>query len=98
MSGTWADGYGGYYNLRVAQNGSFNGSGRGADGTPVNLRGGISGNALNYILNVQGMDVAQGRGVQTDQCHFSYQTFDTYGNLNLAGTFHVNHEPGEPCP
>jgi serine/threonine protein kinase len=98
MSGTWADGYGGYYSLRVAQNGSFNGSGRGADGTPVSVRGGISGTSLTYILNVQGMDVAQGRGVQTDQCHFSYQTFDSYGNLNLAGTFHVNHEPGEPCP
>lgn len=97
-SGTWADGYGGHYNIRVSQNGSFSGSGYGADGTPVNIRGGINGNALQYVLNVQGVDVASGRGVETDKCHFNYQTFDAYGNLNLTGTFHVNHEPGEPCP
>ena len=97
-SGTWADGYGGHYNLRVSQNGAFSGSGYSADGTPVNVRGGISGNSLQYILSVQGLDIASGRGVQTDQCHFNYQTFDGYGNLNLSGTFHVNHEPGEPCP
>ena len=97
-SGVWADGYGGHYNIQVSPNGAFSGSGRGGDGTPVNIRGGISGNSLQYTLNVGGVDVANGRGVQTDQCHFNYQTFDLYGNLNLTGTFHVNHEPGAPCP
>ncbi|WP_340693745.1 serine/threonine-protein kinase [Hyphomonas sp.] len=98
LTGTWADGYGGYYNLRVSQNGSLSGSGHSGDGAPVNIRGGISGNALQYVISVQSMDVASGSGLQTDQCHFNYQTFDSYGNLNLSGTFHVNHEPGEPCP
>ena len=97
-NGTWADGIGGYYNLQFNNNGAFSGSGRAADGTPVNIRGGISGQNLQYVLNVQGMDVASGRGLQTDQCHFNYQTFDSYGNLNLSGQFHVNHEPGDPCP
>lgn len=97
-SGKWADGYGGYFDLKVNPNGGFSGSGRGADGTPINMRGSISGTSLAYTLNVQGTDVASGRGVQTDACHFSFQTFDVYGNANLAGTFHVNHEPGEACP
>ena len=98
LSGTWADGYGGYYNLRVTQNGSFSGSGHSGDGMSVNMRGRIRGSSFNYILNVQGLDVASGNGVKTDQCHFNYQTVDVYGNPNLSGTFHVNHEPGEPCP
>ena len=97
-NGTWADGIGGHYNLQFNNNGAFSGSGRAADGTPVNIRGGISGQNLQYVLNVQGMDVASGRGLQTDQCHFNYQTFDSYGNLSLSGQFHVNHEPGGPCP
>ncbi len=98
FSGTWADGFGGYYNLSVDQNGAFSGSGRGGDGTPVGMRGRISGNALEYTFSVQGVDIASGRGVQTDKCHFNYQTVDMYGNPNLSGTLHVNHEPGEPCP
>ena len=64
----------------------------------MNMRGAMNGNALQYIINVQGMDVASGSGQKTDQCHFRYQTFDVYGNLNLSGQFHVNHEPGGPCP
>lgn len=97
-SGTWADGIGGYYDLQFNRNGAFTGSGRAADGTPLNIRGGISGRNLQYVLNVRGTDVASGRGAQTDQCHFNYQTLDGYGNVNLSGAFHVNHEPGEPCP
>jgi len=97
-SGTWADGYGGYYDLAVDRSGDFRGAGFSSDGTPVNIRGAMNGTALQYIINVQGMDIASGSGRKTDQCHFNYQTFDSYGNLNLSGTFHVNHEPGEPCP
>lgn len=97
-SGTWADGIGGYYDLQFNRNGAFTGSGRSLDGTPLKIRGGISGQNLQYVLNVQGNDVASGRGMQTDQCHFNFQTFDVYGNINLSGTFHVNHEPGAPCP
>jgi hypothetical protein len=97
-NGTWADGIGGHYNLQFSNNGTFSGSGRIADGTPVNMRGGISGKNLQYVLNAQGMDVASGTGIQTDQCHFNFQTFDGYGNLTLSGLFHVNHEPHEPCP
>ena len=97
-SGEWADGYGGYYDISVSPTGSFTGSGTSGDGTPVKIRGGISGNNLQYTLNVRGQDLANGRGVKTDACHFNYQTFDLYGNLNLTGQFHVNHEPGAPCP
>jgi serine/threonine protein kinase len=97
-SGEWADGYGGYYDINVRPDGSFTGSGSGADGTPVNIRGGISGNSMQYTLNVRGQDLATGRGVMADACHFNYKTFDMYGNLNLSGQFHVNHEPGAPCP
>ena len=97
-SGRWADGIGGYYNLKFANNGSFTGSGRIADGTSVTMRGGITGTAMQYIISVQGRDVAQGRGVQADQCHFNFQTFDAYGNVSLTGKFHVNHEPGDSCP
>lgn len=97
-NGTWADGIGGHYNLQFSDNGAFSGSGRIADGTPVNMRGGISGKNLQYVLNAQGMDVASGTGIQTDQCHFNFQTFDGYGNMVLSGKFHVNHEPSEPCP
>ncbi|WP_291075698.1 serine/threonine-protein kinase [Hyphomonas sp.] len=97
-SGEWADGYGGYYAITVSPNGSFTGAGASGDGTPVNIRGGISGNSLQYTLNVRGQDLASGRGTKVDACHFNFQTFDLYGNLNLTGQFHVNHEPGAPCP
>ncbi len=97
-SGEWADGYGGYYDIGVSPSGSFTGSGTSGDGTPVNIRGGISGNNLQYTLNVRGQDLANGRGVKTDACHFNFQTLDLYGNISLTGQFHVNHEPGEPCP
>lgn len=98
FSGTWADGFGGYYDLNVKQNGALSGSGRAGDGTQVDIRGRISGNSLDYFMSVNGADVAQGGGVQTDACHFNFQTVDGYGNPGPSGTFHVNHEPGEPCP
>lgn len=98
FSGTWNDGFGGYYNLEFSQNGAFSGSGRAPDGTPVDMRGGVNSGAIEYYISAQGTDVARGGGVQTDACHFTYQTFDLYGNAGLSGTFHVNHEPGGPCP
>jgi len=97
-SGEWADGYGGYYDIDVSPNGSFSGSGSSGDGTPVGIRGGINGTSLQYMISVRGQDYAKGTGTKTDACHFNFQTFDLYGNPNLTGTFHVNHEPGEPCP
>lgn len=97
-SGEWADGYGGYYDINVSPNGTLTGSGNSGDGTPVSIRGGINGNNMQYTISVRGQDYANGRGTKTDACHFNYQTFDLYGNLNLTGTFHVNHEPGAPCP
>ncbi len=98
FSGTWADGFGGYYNLKFTQNGAFSGSGRAPDGTPVGMRGGVNNGEIEYYISVQGTDVATGGGTQTDACHFTFQTFDLYGNAGLSGKFHVNHEPGGPCP
>jgi serine/threonine protein kinase len=97
-SGTWADGSGGKYKLNVDQNGAFSGAGRTGDGTMVDLQGSFGGNTLNFVFAAEGEDIASAQGVQTDQCHFNFQSVNAYGQPFLAGTFHVNHKPGEPCP
>lgn len=98
-SGEWEDGYGGYFNIDVSPNGSFEGSGETPDGTDVDIRGSMGGNALQYTLSKQGRDFANGQGVQTNQCHFNYETYNLNGSLALSGTFHVNHEAGDKkCP
>ncbi|WP_291197574.1 serine/threonine-protein kinase [Hyphomonas sp.] len=96
--GTWTDGFGGYFDMNVNRNGAISGAGTGGDGTPINIRGSLSGGYLNFVMNSRGSDIANGRGVITDACHISFQSFDIYGKPSLSGTFHVEHEPGEPCP
>ena len=97
-AGTWADGFGGYFDISIGADGSVSGSGNANDGTPISFRGSQNGNTFNFVMSSQGADIASGQGVTTDACHINFQSYDVYGQPTLSGTFHVDHEPGEPCP
>ncbi len=97
-SGTWQDGYGGSYGVRMSGNGNFTGSGQTLDGYSINWRGNLSNGVLAYTLSLNGQDFATGGGTLVDKCHINFTTYDGYGNVNLTGQFHVNHTPGQSCP
>ena len=96
-SGRWADGFGGYYDLRVANSGRVSGSGALSDGTRVSVRGTMYPGVMEYTLLSDGKTFAEGVAQQSDQCHFTF-VLTSFNGQNASGTFHVGHNPGAPCP
>ena len=96
-SGRWADGFGGYYDLRVANSGRVSGSGALSDGTRVSVRGTMYPGVMEYTLLSDGKTFAEGVAQQTDECHFTF-VLTSFNGQNATGTFHIGHNPGAPCP
>lgn len=100
LSGSWNDGLGTTYSMRVQGNGRFSGTGRSRDGFSLRLSGSFSGNNATY--NVQAPEIGlsfDGRMAWDGNCHISFQTFDQSGQSIIEqGQMHVNHAPGAPCP
>lgn len=97
-SGVWTDNYGTYYQVQFSPNWQFNGTGVTPDGTPLTIKGEISGDTLSYTIGFNGQVIAQGQGRKADKCHFDVRT-----NVYLTGEIadaklHVNHEGSAPCP
>mgnify|MGYP001218232181 CR=1 FL=1 len=98
LSGRWDDGLGSLYNIRVNRNGSFSGTGTGADGTALQLSGRFEGVNGTYTLTAPAFGMSFNGSLVWDQgCHINYRTTDIYGNA-IQGQLHVNHTPGAPCP
>ena len=97
-NGVWADGFGGAYQISVQNNGSFSGNGALNDGSPVQIMGQMSRSRIEYQISYGGQIVAEGQGRKTDQCHFAFTTHNFLTNSAVSGSFHVNHQPGQPCP
>jgi len=89
LSGTWHDGYGGAYRVRVDRRGSIKGSGTAVDGTPLSFVGELDGSELMYEIGAFGQLVATGGGFWDGSLSITFQTFDLYGNPTLAGAFSV---------
>lgn len=95
LSGEWADGFGGYVSVDVADNGEFRGEGKTSQNVPVGIGGSIRGGT--YTLQMGGYSFP-GKIAWDGACHLNFTTFNPNGSANLSGQFHVNHEPGAPCP
>lgn len=100
LSGTWNDGLGTVYSMRVTRQGRFSGSGYSVDGVPLTLQGSFSGNNGTYTVEAPSMGLSLNGRLEWDRgCHISFQTFDPYGQSVVEqGQMHVNHAPGAPCP
>ncbi|MEO1028564.1 MAG: hypothetical protein AAFX02_05845 [Pseudomonadota bacterium] len=97
-SGTWYDGYGGYYNLGVQSNGSFQGSGFLMDGTPVTMSGSFSGNQMDYTIYLLGQAYVGGTASKNGPCHYDFVSTRFIDSARVSGQYHMNHFPGAPCP
>lgn len=94
LSGAWFDGYGGVFDVEVSRMGRVRGEGMSLDGYPLELRGRLRDGHFTYQLySAQGMKVAEGGGSWDGGTHVTYETRTLNGVPNLAGVFHVNHEP-----
>jgi serine/threonine protein kinase len=97
-NGRWADPFGGAYDITINDNGNLSGNGYLGDGTSVSIAGQLSGNYLSYSLGMFGEAFAEGTATKTDQCHFNFTTANYLTGGYSNGVFHVNHQPGQPCP
>jgi hypothetical protein len=97
-NGRWADPFGGAYDITINDNGNLSGNGYLGDGTSVSIAGQLSGNNLSYSLGMFGEAFAEGTATKTDQCHFNFTTANYLTGGYSNGVFHVNHQPGQPCP
>ena len=85
--------------LMARDDGTVSGSAIDGPSLGSSFNGGFQGAQLSYQISAQGYGVvASGRGEFDGGCHVSFQSFDNAGNPTLAGTLHVNHSPGAPCP
>lgn len=99
LSGRWDDGAGSIYNVSVAGNGAFSGTGQSAYGYNLQISGKLNGAAGDFTLSAPGTGLNYQGRMQWDRgCHISYQTYDMSGSLSAQGQIHVNHPPGAPCP
>lgn len=99
LSGRWDDGAGSIYNVSVAGNGAFSGTGQSSYGYNLHISGKLNGTAGDFTLSAPGTGLDYQGRMQWDQgCHISYQTYDLSGSLAAQGQIHVNHPPGAPCP
>lgn len=100
LSGSWNDGLGTVYTMRVQSNGRFSGTGRSADGFALQLSGAFNGVNGTYTVQAPEMGLSlEGRMVWDRNCHINFQTFGPYGqSIVEQGQMHVNHSPGAPCP
>jgi len=98
LNGAWMDDERGVYQISVQPDGSFAGSGQGGNGIPISIQGGFQGNQGSFSAITPDMRIP-GR-VQWDgrDCHIAFQMFHPNGALVAQGQFHVDHEPGQPCP
>ena len=98
FTGRWFDGLGGSYSVTAEDNGSFRGNGNLADGSYALLSGKISQHQVQFSVTVNGIAVGGGTSARTDKCHFSYQVQNPYTGFPETQVFHMNHQPGAPCP
>ena len=98
LSGAWMDDERGLYRMNVNADGSFAGRGNGGNGIPIALTGSFQGNAGTF--SAQTPDGSIPGRVQWDghDCHIAFQMYHPNGSLIAQGQFHVDHEPGQPCP
>lgn len=99
LSGTWDDGGGNIYNVSVAANGAFSGTGQSSYGYGLQISGKLNGTSGDFTLTAPNAGLSFQGQMQWDRgCHISYQTYDMAGSLAGQGQIHVNHPPGAPCP
>lgn len=98
LNGAWMDDERGVYQISVSPDGSFAGDGQGGNGIPISIRGSFQGN--NGTFSAILPDVTVPGRVQWDgrDCHIAFQMYHPNGSLVAQGQFHVDHEPGQPCP
>jgi len=98
LSGAWMDDERGVYRINVNPDGSFSGQGQGGNGIPISLSGSFQGNNGTFSATAP-TGTFPGR-VQWDghDCHIGFQMYHPNGSLLAQGQFHVDHEPGQPCP
>lgn len=99
LSGTWDDGGGNIYNVSVAANGAFSGTGQSSYGYGLQISGKLNGTSGDFTLTAPSAGLSYQGQMQWDRgCHISYQTYDMAGAFAGQGQIHVNHPPGAPCP
>ena len=99
LSGAWDDGGGNIYNVSVAGNGAFSGTGQSSYGYSLQISGKLNGTSGDFTLTAPSAGLSYQGQMQWDQgCHISYQTYDMAGSFAGQGQIHVNHPPGAPCP
>ena len=97
-NGVWVDQSGGAFRVTVSGNGEFSGTGAFGDGTNVTIAGRMDNRNLVFSFGLNGQVFVAGEGERTDQCHFSFEAENFITGRYASGVFHVNHQPGEPCP
>lgn len=99
LSGQWDDGQGTVYSMNVSSDGSLSGGGSNSYGYNVQMSGRLNGATGDYTLSVPQIGMTFAGTLRWDRgCHIDYQTRDANNNTVEQGQFHVNHEPGGPCP
>tara|TARA_A100001391_G_scaffold130111_2_gene89396 strand:- start:38690 stop:40261 length:1572 start_codon:yes stop_codon:yes gene_type:complete len=104
-SGAWYGDDGGGFNVSVADNGQFSGSGRAADGTPLQISGNLA--TGNYTVGPRTgnpmLDMQQFNGTiaqfMLGECDLEYTTYFPDRTISAAGIFHIGHPPDTgTCP
>lgn len=100
LNGQWLHELGANYSIRVSRNGSISGSGVSSDGYNVQISGRFSGNSGTYSMTAPALGLTLNGKMQWDrECHVDYTTYDPYTQAAIdQGRFHINHQPGAPCP
>jgi hypothetical protein len=102
FNGYWTDDFGGVWNVSADNNGAVQAVSTAGMLTGSQMAGQLGGTAggsrFDFLVgNAYGSGSAS--GTFDGACHINYQTIDPYGSGRMVNAvFHVNHQPGAPCP
>ncbi len=96
MNGYWTDSMGDTWSVNVSDAGTVSGAASMGPMAGTALSGQFAGNVFSFTMgNMYG--AAQMSG-QLHDCHIDFQFPNPNGYGYSQGQFHINHQPGAPCP
>ncbi len=98
FNGYWTDDFGGTWNVAADNSGAVQAVSVAGMLAGSQMAGAFSGQRFEFFVgNAYGS--ASAAGSFDGQCHINYQTLDPYGSGRMVNAvFHINHQPGAPCP
>ncbi len=98
FQGYWTDDFGDNWTVGIDRAGRVKAKATGGNFAGTQMIGTFNGSRFDFAFgNAYG--TGQAVGAFDGGCHIQYQTLDPYGSGRMVNAqFHINHQPGAPCP